>query len=264
MIEPFELFGKTISPYMLISLVGIFVAGVYALKMTKRLGRDDNDTLFLLLFSAIGVVFGGHLLFGLTNYKLIGALFADLSVITSFKVFADYTISIFGGSVFYGGLLGGLAVGYFYLKKKNYDIPFFTDIAAPTIPLFHIFGRIGCFVGGCCYGVPSSLGFTYHHSLVEAANGVSRFPVQLLEAGFNLALFLVLHKLLFSKKLKGRLLYIYLLSYSAARFLLEFLRGDAYRGFLLGLSTSQIISIGVFVATAILLIKKTKSPHAEA
>ncbi|MEF9972189.1 MAG: prolipoprotein diacylglyceryl transferase [Oscillospiraceae bacterium] len=55
-----------------------------------------------------------------------------------------------------------------------------------------------------------------------------------------------------------------MLSYSVARFFLEFLRGDAYRGFLLGLSTSQIISIGVFVATAILLIKKTKSPHAEA
>ncbi|MEG1909163.1 MAG: prolipoprotein diacylglyceryl transferase [Oscillospiraceae bacterium] len=259
MFEQIELFGKTISPYMLMSLVGIFVAGIYALKMTKKMGRDDNDTLFLLLFSSIGIVFGGHILYGITNYKVVAELLADLSVITSFEVFVQYTISVFGGSVFYGGLLGGLAVGYIYMKKKNYDIPFFTDIAAPTIPLFHVFGRIGCFVGGCCYGIESDFGYTYHHSLIEAANGVSRFPVQLLESAFNLALFFVLNKLLNSQKFKGKLLYIYLISYAIARFFIEFLRADTYRGFLWGLSTSQLISIAIVAVTTTLLLKKQRT-----
>ena len=67
-----------------------------------------------------------------------------------------------------------------------------TDVAALASPLFHIFGRLGCFLSGCCFGVESSVGFVYHHCLIEEANGVSRFPVQLVEAFANLFIFLLL------------------------------------------------------------------------
>jgi len=53
---------------------------------------------------------------------------------------------------------------------------------------------------------------------------------------------------------KGRLFYIYLLSYSVLRFINEFLRGDEIRGFVLGISTSQLISILIFIASLSLLI----------
>ena len=154
---------------------------------------------------------------------------------------------IFGGSVFYGGLLGGLLSGLIVIKAKKMNLKFTTDFLTPIIPLFHTFGRIGCFLSGCCYGVKSKIGFTYKHSLIESANGVNRFPIQLVEASFNLLLFILIYYLFRKGKIKGKLLYLYLILYSIIRFALEFFRGDSYRGFLLHLSTSQIISILIFL-----------------
>lgn len=85
-------------------------------------------------------------------------------------------------------------------------------------------------------------------------NDVERFPVQLLEAALNLGLFFLLYYLLNKGKLKGGLFALYLGLYSVIRFLDEFLRGDAYRGFFLGLSTSQVISIILFLFSAFYFI----------
>ena len=78
---------------------------------------------------------------------------------------------------------------------------------------------------------------------------MNRFPVQLFEAGFNLVLFLVLWLLLSKNRLKTHLLSVYLIAYPIGRFGFEFLRGDEYRGFLFGLSTSQFISILMIAGT---------------
>lgn len=127
------------------------------------------------------------------------------------------------------------------------------SLTAPAIPLFHVFGRVGCFLGGCCYGLPSAWGFVYRYSPVAEANGVSRFPVQLVEAAWNLVLFLLLARL--QRRGRDRLLPLYLALYAPARFLLEFLRGDAYRGIFLGLSTSQWISLFLFPAALYALLR---------
>lgn len=256
MFEEIVLFGKVISPYSILAIIGSLSAGAYACNKAKKRTGDDNDMLVLLLISAIGVIFGGRILYGITNYKAVVNLFSDLSVIKSFKDFVDYCVQIFGGAVYYGGLIGGIAVGFIYMKKKHYDMDLYSDIAAPAIPLLHFFGRIGCFLVGCCYGQECSLGFTYEHSLIEMANGVRRFPIQLVEAAFNLCLFFVLDYLYRHEKLRGKLLYVYLIAYPIARFIIEFFRGDDYRGFLFGLSTSQLISIGFVVFSAVMLIKR--------
>jgi phosphatidylglycerol:prolipoprotein diacylglycerol transferase len=94
--------------------------------------------------------------------------------------------------------------------------------------------------------------------LVEAANGVRRFPIQLVEAGLNLLLFFLLWYLFKKEKLQQRLLYLYFLIYPIIRFTLEFFRGDSYRGFLFGLSTSQLISILLFLYAVIMLVVTRK------
>ena len=101
-----------------------------------------------------------------------------------------------------------------------------------SVPLFHAFGRIGCFLVGCCYGVESSIGFTFHNSIIESANNVNRFPVQIVEALFNLILFFCLYNFFKHKKFKGYLLNIYFIFYPVFRFIIEFFRADSYRGFL--------------------------------
>ena len=130
---------------------------------------------------------------------------------------------------------------------------------AVLVPLFHAFGRVGCFLGGCCYGIESEFGFTTHtNTNIPSINGVNRFPVQLLESGCNLIIFFILLTLFRKRIMEKRLIWIYLLIYPVVRFCDEFLRGDVYRGFLLGLSTSQWVSIILFGVAVVVLVRKGK------
>ena len=120
------------------------------------------------------------------------------------------------------------------------------------IPLFHAFGRIGCFFMGCCYGKESSLlGIEFENSPI-APNHVPLIPVQLFEAAAELLLFFFTAFSAYRKKNGFFLLGIWLVAYGLIRFVTEFFRGDDYRGFIGALSLSQVISIftaisGVFV-----------------
>ncbi len=259
MFPTIDIFGRELSTYGLLSLIGAFVCGFFVCRQAKKRGYNDTDFIVFMLISAIGILFGGHLLYGVTQFKLIIELLTNWSkYVYSWDSFLECVMVIYGGSVFYGGLLGGMAAGIIYGRRKKLDMDVYSDIVAPAVPLFHCFGRIGCFFGGCCYGIESEFGFTAHgNELVPAINDVNRFPVQLLEAGCNLAIFFVLWYLLSKGKLKGRIFAVYLSIYPIVRFFDEFLRGDEYRGFLFGLSTSQIISILVFVGAVTYLIIKT-------
>ncbi len=185
MFPGFTLFGKYISSYMLTSLAGIFTACPLAISRYKKRGGNDISMIFVFLFGAIGCAVGMHLLYGITNIQHWSRLFSA----GSFQEFWDAAIFIFGGSVFYGGLIGGLFAGYLCMKHQKLDYGLTSDCTAPSIALFHAFGRIGCFLGGCCYGVEWEHGITFHNALVESANGVPRVPVQLFEAGLEFALF---------------------------------------------------------------------------
>lgn len=91
-------------------------------------------------------------------------------------------------------------------------------------------------MGGCCYGIPCKYGF-----VMKESPNVTRFPVQLVEAGFEILIFLLL--LCLEKHNKKQLLNCYLLLYAPVRFVLEYFRGDEIRGVWGFISTSQIISL---------------------
>lgn len=254
MFPGFTIFGKFISSYALCALAGIFSACPLSIRWYKKRGGNDISLINVYLFGAIGVFVGMHVLFGITNIPY----WHILTEAEGFKDFIMKFAQIFGGSVFYGGLLGGLLAGGICIRVQKLDVGVTTDCAAPALALFHCFGRIGCFLGGCCYGVESEHGVVFTRSLVENANGVPRVPVQLYEAIFELALFFALWAMLNKGVLKNRLLLVYLITYAVGRFILEFWRGDEYRGFLFGLSTSQIISILVFAVSAVIFVIKPK------
>jgi len=238
--------GRTIGMYQIAMLVGIFAAGIYVCRLCKKNGYDDNDGIIFLLITSIGVIVGGRILYSIVNYQVFIYVIENISNINSFKKFLRAVYLIWGGNVFYGGLLGGILTAVIIFKKKP-QYKYLLDFATPAIPLFHFFGRIGCFLAGCCFGVESSFGFTFRHSIIEEANEINRFPVQLLEAFINLILFFILDFFRRKNLFKQNIIYLYLLFYSVARFFIEFLRGDEYRGFFFNiLSTSQIISILIF------------------
>jgi phosphatidylglycerol:prolipoprotein diacylglycerol transferase len=237
--------GRTVGMYQITMLAGIFAAGIYVCRLCTKNGHDDSDGINFLLLSSIGVFAGGHILYSIVNYQVFIQAVKNISSINSIENLLNVVYHIWGGNVFYGGLLGGILSTIIIFKKKP-QYRYLLDFAVPAIPLFHFFGRIGCFFAGCCFGIESSFGFTFHHSIVEEANGINRFPVQLLEAFVNLLLFFLLDFIRRKNIFKENLIYLYLLFYSVARFFIEFLRDDAYRGFFFVFSTSQIISILIF------------------
>ena len=256
MIPQIHFLNKTIHPYMIMSLIGILVSLFYIINKCKKEKKEDYDYIVVLLFGALGAMIGGHLLYGIVNYKLIIIFIKNISKIKSLNILLQCLIEIFGGNIFYGGLIGGLIAAFITIILKKMDIKKTTDFLAPVIPLFHFFGRIGCFLSGCCYGIESKIGFTYKHSLVESANNINRFPIQLVEVFYNLLIFVILTVLYKKNKFKGKLVYLYLFIYSIGRFIFEFFRGDLYRGFILGLSTSQFISIIIFVIAVYILLRR--------
>ncbi len=263
------IFGKEFSVYAMMSVLGFLTAGTLAWFMTRltvKFYRQNTqrgltskrpvsaDTLLTATLPAlIGVLLGASLLYAITNIPDMIQLFKNWDRIVEregTKGAFERLGSMFGGIVFYGGLLGGVAGAWWYSKKAHFHLGEHLDVCAPAISLFHVFGRIGCFASGCCYGIESKWGFYHKHALVAEANGAVRFPVQLLEAGLNLMLsivIVVLFCLFWQKWRQGAFIRIYFCAYALIRFFDEFLRGDTYRGIWLGLSTSQWISIGILV-----------------
>ncbi len=176
------------------------------------------------------------------------------------------------GGVFYGGLLGGI-VGSAIFVHRHRDLNFwiFADAAAPAIALGQTIGRLGCFSAGCDYGkptdVPWAVTFTseYAHRTVGVPLDVPLHPTQLYESGATLVIFLLLLLLYRRKKFSGQVFSAYLLLYAVARFILEFYRGDADRGFVFGglLSTSQFIGVLIVpVALAIYFYRRSTASGA--
>ena len=134
-----------------------------------------------------------------------------------------------------------LALDRFVLYKRASS----WGLVALIVPLFHGFARIGCYFGRCCYGIVMDGAFF-------ARFFEQRLPVQLMESGFNFLLFAGLLLLFYHRRaLRGKLVRIYLWSYAAFRFLIEFFRDDAVRGGLGPLSFSQWVSLCVLLGLAI-------------
>ena len=181
--------------------------------------------------------------------------FASSSFFDSFFKFLKYGDFKFSGITFYGGLIGAISCMYILLKfskeKTTYSVSKWFEIFTVPIVVFHFFGRIGCFLGGCCYGkfTTSKLGVVFLDNAEENIfhYGLKRYPTQLFEA---IILLLILTILLFVLKNKFKL---YLILYSVSRFFLEFLRGDDRGSVLINISPAQTISILIILV----IISKT-------
>ena len=172
------------------------------------------------------------------------------------------------GGVFYGGLLGAVAAGYFLMKR--YKLPWWqtADACAPGIAIGNFFGRQGCFAAGCCWGKPTTLPWGVQfselgHEITGVPIDAHLHPTQLYESFAMLLVFgflLWLHK---RKRFNGQVILVYALLYSIIRFSIEFVRDDP-RGDILGLttmtglSTSQMISLVVGIVALILLIARNR------
>ena len=158
-----------------------------------------------------------------------------------------------GGLIFYGGALAAL-LG-FWLKSRKSGLSFWKllDFFAPYGALAHAFGRIGCFLNGCCYGKVCDL--PWAAQFPEVAHPVH--PTQLYEALYDLALFFFLLSQRKRSRFEGETGLLYFLLYGLGRYLIEFLREPA--GWMwMGLTSNQWLSV-LIIATAFILFKVRQS-----
>ena len=258
--------GKT-NWYLICGALGLVASIAVVLLLIRKRHVTKITFLYLYILAALGLFIGGHLLFFLVG---LPDFFRDeVPNIHSFQDFLTSFSYAASGMVFYGGLLCVILFLYLYCKRAKLPVRRYMNIMAVTFPLFHFFGRIGCTLSGCCYGIEYHGPFALIYPSALINEGVSdhladfpRFPIQPMEALIELLLFVILLLIYLKKGDAFPVTGTYLICYSVIRFLDEFLRGDSARGIWGPFSTSQWISLAIFIGTVIyFIILKTKQPQ---
>jgi phosphatidylglycerol:prolipoprotein diacylglycerol transferase len=132
------------------------------------------------------------------------------------------------------------------------------DAICAQAPFLDMFGRIGCFFAGCCFGLPwdGLLAVSYDASISTEIAGVSLFPVQLVFAlSFSALWWLLVSIYLKLKKAPEGLIFgLYLFFASLIRFILDFWRGDRLEIFMYGCTKYQLLSLGILVFSASFIV----------
>jgi len=181
-----------------------------------------------------------------------------------------------GGLVFYGGLVAATAAGIFLIQRKGLRLGNVADCVAPSLALGLAFGRIGCYLNGCCWGrichgplavtfpasyagsriIPNPV-FSSHlaKGLVDAdaPRSLPVHPTQLYSSLAAFTIFLLLTWWFGRRKRRGELFAMFAALYGVARFTLESFRADNAPIFM-GMTLSQSISVVIFAAGIVLLI----------
>lgn len=178
-----------------------------------------------------------------------------------------------GGLTYYGGFIGASLAAFFQLRRDRFPFWKAADMAGMTIPLGLAWGRLGCLLGGCCFGQPFAGAWALRFPPYSAASAAQTrqgllsaehfhslpvHPTQLYEAWGSFALgaflFFTLHQ---KKRYDGQVFLAFVVGYAALRFVLEFFRADDRGGFGL-LSTSQWVGL-ILIGAALLAHARIRS-----
>jgi len=256
----FELhFGSMIIPlhtYGFMIALG-FLSGIYTIrKLAKRSGMNPDRISDLAFWLLLWGFIGARILYVITRWEDFAPNPADI-----FKVWE-------GGLVFFGGLIAATAFAIYFFRKHRLSAWKMIDVLTPGLVVAHAFGRIGCFSAGCCYGKPTGepWGVRFQSDLVDAdLRGIPLHPTQLYESVSLFILFAGLLYIFKRKRFDGQVGLTYFMLYPIIRSIIEIFRGDLIRGFVIDgiLSTSQFISILVFIAALVVLLRRMKQAEHE-
>ena len=242
----------TIRAFGLCMALGFLFGWRTAVLLCKRTGQDADQLTTLLTWLMISALLGARAAYVLEHWH---------------AEFADAPLMILrldqGGLMFYGGFLAAALVLLLYARIHRQHVLSITDLVLTVVPLGHAFGRVGCFLHGCCYGrvttsrfgvaFPQGSPAWWEHVSAKpplisqhATASLPVIPTQLIEAGANALLFVVLFTLYpRCRTLRGLLTGCYLMAYATLRFGIEMLRGDP-RLAVGPFSISQAISLVLF------------------
>ncbi|MBQ7274381.1 MAG: prolipoprotein diacylglyceryl transferase [Clostridiales bacterium] len=226
---------------------GLICGLLFVFFCARRYKLDAENAAYIYTFGFLGCGVGAKLLYIAVT---LDQIIADIKAIGFLPAVIAHTQ---GGLVFYGGLLGAIGAAFLTARFLKCDIKEYYPALVPGIAIMAGFGRIGCFLTGCCYGAHAGthFGVVYPEGGI-APSGVPLIPVQLYEAVFEFLAVTVL--VVISKcfpRVRPRLLALYCAAYAAFRFCLEFFRADEGRGIFGPFSTSQWISLILIAVIAV-------------
>jgi phosphatidylglycerol:prolipoprotein diacylglycerol transferase len=243
----FKIGPVTIYTYGFLLAVAFLVAILVASREAMRLGLPGERFFDLCFYIILAALVGSRLLF----------------VILEPGIFLKNPLQIFalwqGGLDFQGGLFLALVVAFWYIRRHGLPWRPTLDALALGVPLGQFFGRMGCFMAGCCYGkpthVPWAVTFSTPNTLCPLR--VPVHPTQLYEGFLDLGVFLFLYWFRKRKAYNGQLTLIYLGLAGLTRFVVEFFRSPLdYRGptFFGWMPLTQLIALGLFLVCGALLV----------
>ena len=226
--------GKfTLHGYSVMIAVGFILSMALCVLKAKKEHKNDDVITDLGLISVIGGFLGGKIMYLLVDFK---TLISNPKAVLGFP-------QIFGGFVVYGGIIAGFFGFMIYCKIKKINTFEYLDFMIPFIAIVQGFGRIGCFLAGCCYGAPtnSPLGVIFPAGSLAPA-GIKLWPTQLFSSAGDFLIAGILLLVSMKNKKHGNITVLYAILYGVGRFLVEFLRSDE-RGAIGVFSTSQFIAL---------------------
>ncbi|MDB9881774.1 prolipoprotein diacylglyceryl transferase [Bacteroidia bacterium] len=242
----------TLHSYGLMIALGVVAAFFISLRKTKKFGMDADKLSSLFVWVILAAFIGGKLFFFMED---IGKYIADPSLLKR---------ALGGGFVFYGSLIFAIPTIVLWLRKNKIAVRPFLDVLSFAGPVVHSFGRVGCFLAGCCHGKVCSswLGVTFSNpDSLAAIKNVPLYPTQLFDILVNLFILFTIYLVQKKQKFDGQLFLIYLMMYGVGRSIVELFRGDEARGFLFGgaLSHSQFIAIIIIIISLFVWRKWSKN-----
>jgi phosphatidylglycerol:prolipoprotein diacylglycerol transferase len=220
-------------------LLSLFLMG----RQARRQGFPPPDFVFDLVFVVLLSGFlGSRLLYTFQNWHEYAG--------RPYMLFAIWE----GGLIYYGGVIFSIIAVWIFLRLRGISPLKGLDFVIPYVTLTHAFGRLGCFLNGCCKGDFCELPWAVRF---PDDGGAARHPAQLYEAALNVLLFFFLRRRYDRKRFDGEVLGLYFMLYALIRFTVECVRQENPKAF--GLTYNQWLSVAFFLAALPLYLFGTRA-----
>lgn len=240
-----HIFGLDIYTFNACVILAVIVGILLFIYQTKDVLHPSVQDTFIALFGAD------------IPFVILGAVLHNKIVFASSLSDFVQLLHRNTGIAFFGGFIGGLVgfvILYEIMLRKKISMHRAMDLLAPPLMAGHAIGRIGCLMGGCCFGKPCSWGIRFAEGTpaYQMYSGQALFPSQLMEAAALCVMFIC------SQRMKRHQAEFYLIAYSVLRFLLEFMRGDQRGSGDFLLSPAQVISMLMLSCTVIYIYTRRR------
>jgi phosphatidylglycerol:prolipoprotein diacylglycerol transferase len=251
--------GLELHTYGLLLAVAFLVGIQLFVARARARGLPEEPMHTLALWLLVLAIVGGRALFVLTHWS----------------DYAPDPLAIFrlweGGLMLYGGYILAIAGGIVYVRRAKIPVWRVADAAAPSMALGVGIGRLGCFMNGCCYGLPTALPwgvvFPPGSAPTHLFGGHAVHPSQLYLSGAGFLIFITLLALDRKRRFDGWLFWSYIAIDAVLRFVIDFTRFYDETSAIgsigpLAFNVNQILSVGLILAAVVMLRVLGRRPPA--